>query len=194
MHSRNTNTIGNITKDNDKRNALVYKKYISRFILRKRPTVCYYLRDRWRDYIYSEKRLIFPYLLPGARGYQRLASSSETNWSASCPMFDCYSLHSKSDDVVFITWSPSGYIPVRPECPEALSSSCALIKMWQVTKTHGVTRHEPKIHVICYITTLVELDETYYERVRIRLLLGYVKGSSLMSLSLLLQQCPACES
>ena len=59
---------------------------------------------------------------------------------------------SKSDRVVLITWSPSGYTPVRPECPDAPSSSCLLIKIWQLTKAHVVTRNEPKIHVICYIT------------------------------------------
>ena len=30
--------------------------------------------------------------------------------------------------------------------------SCSLITMWQVFKAHGVTRNEPKIHGICYIT------------------------------------------
>ena len=61
---------------------------------------------------------------------------------------------SKSDCVVLIMWSPSGYIPVRPECPDAPSSSRLLIKMWQLTKAHGVTRNEPKIHVIRYVTFL----------------------------------------
>ena len=59
---------------------------------------------------------------------------------------------SKTDRVVLITSSPSGYTPLRPECPDAPLSSCLLIKMWQRTKAHGVTRNEPKIHVICYIT------------------------------------------
>ena len=60
---------------------------------------------------------------------------------------------SKSDRVVLITpSSPSGYTPVRPECPDTPSSSCLLIKMWQLTKAHRVTRNQPKIHVICYIT------------------------------------------
>ena len=58
---------------------------------------------------------------------------------------------SKSDRVV-ITWSPSGYSPVRPESDDALSSFCLLIKMWQLAKAHEVTRNEPKIHGICYIT------------------------------------------
>ena len=57
-----------------------------------------------------------------------------------------------SKRVVYISCSPFGYTPVRPECPDAPSSSCLLIKIWQLTKAHGVTRNEPKIHVICYIT------------------------------------------
>ena len=105
----------------------------------------------------------FPYLLPGARGCQHLhslASSSET------PLIDCMSLAwlrvpcstvilctlSKSECVVLITWSPSSYTPVWPKWPDIPSSSCLLIKMWQLVKAHGVTRNEPKIHVICYIT------------------------------------------
>ena len=59
---------------------------------------------------------------------------------------------SKSDCVVLITWPPSGYTPVRSEGPDAPSSSCLLVKISQLTKAHGVTRNEPKIHVICYIT------------------------------------------
>ena len=90
----------------------------------------------------------FPYLLPGSRGCQHLHL-----WSAACPTLDCNSLPLyKTDRVVLITWSPSGYTPVRPECPDAPSSSRLLIKMWQLTKVHGVTRNEPKIHGICYIT------------------------------------------
>ena len=50
---------------------------------------------------------------------------------------------SKSDHVV-ITWSPSGYTHVRTDCPDALSSSCLQIKMWQLAKAHGVTRNELK--------------------------------------------------
>ena len=61
---------------------------------------------------------------------------------------------SKSDRMVLIMRSPFGYTPVQPECPEMLSSSGLLIKMWQLTKAYGVTRNELKIHVICYITLL----------------------------------------
>ena len=56
---------------------------------------------------------------------------------------------SKSDCVVLITWSPFGYTHFGPD---VLSSCCLLITTWQLVKAHGVTRNEPKIHVICYIT------------------------------------------
>ena len=106
---------------------------------------------------YTKREDFFPYLLPGAREYQRLhplASSSETtsdrlrvprSTAILCTL-------SKTDPVVLITWSPSGYTPVWPEYPDAPSSSCLQIKMWQLTKAHWVTKNEPKIQVICYIT------------------------------------------
>ena len=46
-----------------------------------------------------------------------------------------------------ITWSPSGYTPLRPAYPDALSSPCLLITTWQLVKAHGVISNEPKIHV-----------------------------------------------
>ena len=108
------------------------------------------------DTYIQREDFFFPYLLPGARGCQRLhplASSSETSSVRlrvhRSTVILCTS--SKSDHAVFITWSPSGYTPVRPECPDTPSSSCLLIKTWQLTKAHGVTRNEPKIRVICYI-------------------------------------------
>ena len=75
------------------------------------------------------------------------------------PLISCVSLArlpilcslSKSDSLL-IPWSPSGYTPVGPGCPDTLSSPCLLITMWQLVKAHGVTRNELKIHVICYIT------------------------------------------
>ena len=81
-----TYTIGNIIKDNDKRNTSLYK-YISHPLFSKEPTACCCLRDRWRD-ISQREDFFFPYLLPGARGCQRLhplASSSET------PLIGCVS-------------------------------------------------------------------------------------------------------
>ena len=75
------------------------------------------------------------------------------------PLIGCVSLAwlpilctlSKSDRMV-IMWSPSGYTPVVPDCPDMLSSPCLLITAWQPVKALGITRNELKIHVICYIT------------------------------------------
>ena len=68
----------NIIKDNErnsmnKRNILLYKNISHSFYSRKGHTVCCkFERERWRD-IYLERGLLLaPYLLPGARGYQRL--------------------------------------------------------------------------------------------------------------------------
>ena len=114
------------------------------------------VRDGWRD-IYSERGLLLSISFSRSQGVPTLAPPLQARQrrlsSAACPTLDCDSLPlSKSDRVVLITWSPSSYTPVRPECPVAPSSPCLPIKMWQLTKAHGVTRNAPKIHVICYIT------------------------------------------
>ena len=62
-HKDNERTLMNETKWN----ALLYKN-ISLILF---STGAHSLRDRWRD-IYSERGLLVPCLLPGARGYQRL--------------------------------------------------------------------------------------------------------------------------
>ena len=80
------------------------------------------------------------------------------------PLISCVSLAGllilcilfKSNNVV-ITWSPSGYTPVVPDCPDVLSSPCLLITTWQLVKSHGVTRTEPKIHAICYIRLIQKI-------------------------------------
>ena len=87
-----TYTSGNIIKHNlrtsmNERNTFLIK-YISRFILGKWPTVCCYLRERWRD-IYLDRGLLLPISSSWSRRGQRLhplASSSET------PLVDCVSL------------------------------------------------------------------------------------------------------
>ena len=87
----------------------------------------------------------------------RIVRDNLTLWSAACPSFDSrFSTLSKSDRVV-IMWSPSGYTPVGPDCPDALSPSSLLITTWQLVKEHGVTRNKPKIQVICYITSVAGL-------------------------------------
>ena len=106
---------------------------------------------------YTQREDFFPYLLPGVRGCQRLhllASSSET------PLFSCESFSRLWFSALCLNltawFSSRGLLPVtHPLYPIALiamSSFSLLIKMWQLAKPHRVTRNEPKIHVICYIT------------------------------------------
>ena len=128
------------------------KIYLSHSILERRTPFAVSLRDRWRS-IYTREDFFLPHIFSGSQGVPTLASPCKLVRN---DLIDCVSLArlpifctlSKSDRVV-ITWSPSAYTPVRPECPDALSSSCLLIKIWQLAKAHGVTRNEPKIHVIC---------------------------------------------
>ena len=129
------------------------KIYASHFLLRKGSTVCSCLRDRWGD-IYSERGLLLPISSSGSQGCQHLHPLESRDTSDRLPVplsTPILCTLSKSERVV-LTWSPSDYTPDRPECPDAQSSSCLLIKIWQLAKAHGVTRNEPKIHVICYTT------------------------------------------
>ena len=115
-------------------------------------------RDEWRD-IYSERGL----LLPGASGCQRLHSLAS---SSEMPLIGCMYLARLRFSVLCLNltawFSSRGLLPVThlsyPTALIMLSSSCLLIKMWQFAKAHGVTRKEPKIHVICYITVPVMLE------------------------------------
>ena len=132
------------------------KIYLSHFILERVDVsvVC----ERWVDR-YILRELLLPISSSRSQGVPTLTpltSSSET------PLIGCVSLARlwfsalyKSHCVVLITWSPFGDTPVRAECPDMPSLSCLLIKMWQLTKAHGVTRNKPKIHVICYITQVL---------------------------------------
>ena len=91
-------------------------KYISHFIL-KRPTVCFCLRDRWRD-IYSERGLLLPISSSGSQGVPMLAPPykliRDTSDQLRVPrLIAILCTLSKSDHMVLITWSPSGYTPVR---------------------------------------------------------------------------------
>ena len=70
-------------------------------------------------------------------------------WPAACPWLDSrFSALSKSARVVLITWSPSGYTPVGSNCP------VYKLQRDSLSKHRGVTRNEPKIPAICYITHL----------------------------------------
>ena len=112
------------------------------------------VRDGKRD-IYSERRLFL------------LISSSKSQWvptlAPSCKLVRDASNRlrvphstailftlSKSQRMVLIMRFPCGYTPVRPECPDRT----VLFTKQNVTacQVHGVTRNEPKIHAICYIT------------------------------------------
>ena len=92
----------------------------------------WWVRDGWRD---SERGLLLPISSGGLRVPRSTANLC---------------ILSKSDRVVPIMWSPSSYTPVRPECPDR----AVLFTNQNVTacQAHMVTRNEPKIHGICYIT------------------------------------------
>ena len=128
LYSRNTNTSGNLIQHNlrtsmNERTHFFIKIYLS-FYSQKGPIVCCWF-GRWMERLYTQREDFFPYLLLGARGCQHLhslASSSETTSNASnrlCVPHSTDSLPlSKSDCVDLIVWSPSGYTPVVPECPD----------------------------------------------------------------------------
>ena len=127
---------------------LLYKKHVSFYSL-KGPIVCCKLRDRWRD-IYSERGLLLvPYLLPGARGYQRLYPLARWDalWSATYPSLDSrFSALSQSDRGYHVVsfqlhtcWTRLLWHALIPRL---------LITAWQLVEAHRVTRNEPKMHVI----------------------------------------------
>ena len=121
---------------------LFMKIYLSHFILERGTQFVVSLRDIWRD-IYSEKGLLLaPYLLPGARGCQRLHSLASRivrdNTNASDRLrIPSVTLDSDWTDCLngsHITWSPSGNTPTQPVYLDALPSPCSLITMWQLVK------------------------------------------------------------
>ena len=98
------------------------------------------VRGGWRD-IYSERGLLpisssrnqgVPTLAPpcklarDASGWLRVPRST----AILCPL-------SKSDRVVLITWTPSGYTPVRPEYPD----SAVLFTNYNVTACQSTRGH-----------------------------------------------------
>ena len=95
------------------------KIYLSHFILKRIDVsmVC----ERWMERHIHRERTSFHIFFQepgGANACTPLQARQRRLWSAACPSLNCGSLLSKSDRVVFITWSPSGYTPVRPECPD----------------------------------------------------------------------------
>ena len=123
---------------NERTKHFFIKMYLS-FYSRKEPTGCC-LRDRWKN-IYSERGLFLaPYLLLGARGCQRLHPCAshivrDVSDRLRVPGSTLDSLHRW-----VITWSPSGYTPVGPGCPDTLSPPCLLITTWQLVKAHRKER------------------------------------------------------
>ena len=123
------------------------KIYLSHFILERVDVsvVC----ERWVErHIFRERTSsshIF-FLKPGnANASTPLQARQRRFCSAACPTLNSILCTlSKSDRVVLITWSPSGYTRVVPECHDRV----VLFNIHNV----GVTRNELKIHVICYIT------------------------------------------
>ena len=122
----NTNTRGNIIKHNlrtlmKERTHFFIKIYLSHFILER--VYVFVVCKRWVErHILRERTFsshIFLQEPGGANACTPLQARQRNLWSAAYPWLDCDSLPlSKSDRVVLITWSPSGYTPVWPESPD----------------------------------------------------------------------------
>ena len=134
-------------------------KYISHFILERSPQ--FVVNWKIDGETYTQREVFFPYLLSKARWwFQRLhplanrvvREVKDASARLCVPRLTLDILPLSKSDRMVITWSPSGYTPVGLEYPDALSSPCLLITTWQLVKAQEVTRNEPKIHVICYIT------------------------------------------
>ena len=112
---------------------------------------------------YTQREDFFPYHLPGARMCQCFhppASSSET------PPISCVSLSRLLLCLNLTAWlSSRGLLLVtRLLYPTALIVlSCLLITTWQLVKAHRITRNEPKIHGICYMTFVLRISPSLIE-------------------------------
>ena len=159
LYKRNTNVNGNIIKYHlrtsmNERSHFFIKIYLSNFI-HERVDVSVVWEMGGETYTQRED-FFFPYLLPRARGCQRLhpfASSSET------PLIGCVSLARLRFSALctnLTAWFSSRGLLVTLlfDLSAQIVLSCLLITTWQLVKTHGVTRNEPKIHGICYITAV----------------------------------------
>ena len=115
------------------------KMYLS-FYFRKRPIVCCWLRDRWKD-IYSERGLLLPIYSSGSQRVPTVAPPVQARQRRTDRLrvprsTAILSTLSKSDRVVLITWSPSGYTSVLPECPDA-----AIIFLLTNQNVTGLPKH-----------------------------------------------------
>ena len=157
LYSRNTNISGNIIKDNDEQNTLVYKNISLVLFSKRRPS--FVVSWEIDGETYSLRDEFFPYLFSGSQEVPTLAPPCKLVRDASgrlrVPRSTAILCNLSKSNRVVLTWSPSCYTPVRPECPDALPFSCLLIKMWQLAKAYGVTRNEPNIHGICCITSVI---------------------------------------
>ena len=124
LYSHNTNTSGNIIKHNlrtskNEQTHFFIKISLSHLILKRVDVsvVC----ERWVErYILREKTSLHIFWEPrGANACTPLASSSKTTSDWLCvPHLTAFSALSKSHHMVLIRWSPTGYTPVQPECPD----------------------------------------------------------------------------
>ena len=86
----------------------------------------------------------------GANACTPLQARQRRPRSTACPSLDCLNL---------TAWfSSCGLLLVTHllDLSAQIVLSCLLITTWQLDKAHGVTRNEPKIHGICYITLFLK--------------------------------------
>ena len=100
------------------------KIYLIHFILERGPHFVVSLRERWRDIYLEVGLLLTPYLLPGARGCQRLHPLAirivRDDLTPLIGLLNCQfwlDYLKISPRGSHITWSPSGYIPAQPAYP-----------------------------------------------------------------------------
>ena len=131
------------------------KTYLSHFILEMGWCFCGVWEMGGETYTQRED-FFFPYLLPGA-----WVANSCTPLQAETPLIGCVSyarLWFSALCLNLTAWfSSCGLLPVTHLLyPTTLIVlSCLLITTWQLVKEQWVTRNEPKIHGICYITSFL---------------------------------------
>ena len=166
-YSRNTNTniSGNIIKDDlrlqwtNERTHFFIRIYLSHFILG--SVDAFVVSERWVERQILRERTSSSHIFFQEPGVPMLIGcvSFARLW---------FSAFSKTDRVVLITWSPSSYTSVRPECPDAPLSFCSLIKMWQLTKHTGslgtnrkfisyVIKHNIRCNLVSYLFSIMNI-------------------------------------
>ena len=148
LYTHNTNISGNIIKHHlrtsvNERTHFFIKIYLSRFILKRVDVsvVCerwverHILRKRERGLllpISSSRNQEVPMLAPPCK---LVRDTSDRLRVPRSTLILC--TLSKSDRLVLITWSPSGYTPVVPECPD----HAALVTNHNVTACQSTQGH-----------------------------------------------------